>query len=273
MGHVPAERCVAIIELLAHEAASLPLGEIAERLGLPKSGAHRVLATLVDTGWVEQHSDTGFYRLTMRLATLGQQFYVATGIPDVCQPMLDRLAKQGREFVRLAVVDGDGLGGVAHAQGASGGLLYQPSLVSNTVPIHATATGKAWLAAMPEEEALQKVIKQDGFDGAARYGPNAVRSVAALLREVRATARRGYGLAVNEAEPGVTAIAAAIHPCGTPRAVGTVSIAGPSVRMAEQRVRELAPLVVQTARDIAALWPLRSGGPAGASRGTAARAA
>ena len=44
---------------------------------------------------------------------------------------------------------------VAHAQGASGALLYRPSLVSNTVSMHATATGKAWLAAMPEEEALQ----------------------------------------------------------------------------------------------------------------------
>jgi len=92
MSHIPAERCLSIIELLA-EAQSLPLGEIAERLSLPKSGAHRLLATLVDVGWVQQDQGTSFYRLTMRLAVLGQQFYVATGIPDICQPVLDRLAQ------------------------------------------------------------------------------------------------------------------------------------------------------------------------------------
>src|SRR5512142_43698 len=110
MAHVPAERCLAIVELLADGARSMPLGEIAERLSLPKSGAHRLLATLVELGWAEQDSPTGFYRLTMRLATLGQQFYVATGIPDVCQPLLDRLASQCREFARLGVVDGHALG-------------------------------------------------------------------------------------------------------------------------------------------------------------------
>ena len=50
MAHVPAERCLGIIELLADNASSMPLGEIAERLELPKSGAHRLLATLVDLG-------------------------------------------------------------------------------------------------------------------------------------------------------------------------------------------------------------------------------
>src|SRR5262245_23235206 len=132
MSHVPAERCLSIIELLANGAGAMPLGEIADRLALPKSGAHRLLATLVDLGWAEKDADTSFYRLTMRLAVLGQQFYVATGIPDLCQPLLDRLAQECRDFARLSVVDGDALVWVAHSQGATRGLLYQPSLSSNT---------------------------------------------------------------------------------------------------------------------------------------------
>lgn len=103
MSHIPAERCLSIIELLADDAREMALGEIAERLGLPKSGAHRLLATLVDLGWAEQNANTSFYRLTMRLTTLGQRFFVATGIPDVCQPVLDRLAAQCREFGRAHV--------------------------------------------------------------------------------------------------------------------------------------------------------------------------
>ncbi len=257
MAHVPAERCLGIIELLADGAREMRLGEIADRLALPKSGAHRLLATLVDLGWAEQDPETGFYRLTMRLAVLGQRFYVASGVPDICQPVLDRFARDCREFARLAVVDGKSLVWIAHAQGATGGLLYQPSDTTGTVPLYATASGKAWLATLGREEALQNVLRNGGFDHADRYGPNVIRSIEALLRDLRATARRGYGLALNEAEPGVTAIAAAVRSGPDGAAVGTVSIAGPTARVPESRVRELAPLVTQCASDLSNLWPLR----------------
>lgn len=259
MAHVPAERCLAIIELLADGAQELPLGEIAERLTLPKSGAHRLLTTLVEVGWAEKNASTGFYRLSMRLATLGQQFYLATGIPDMTQPLLDRLAAQCKEFVRLAVVDGHTLVWVAHAQGASGGLMYQPSLTSNTVPLFATASGKAWLATLPTPEAVEIVMKNGGLQHADRYGSNAVRTMEDLLKQIDRTGKRGYGLAVGEAESGVTAVAAVIRAGGHGPTVGTVSIAGPSTRLSEKRAAELAPVVQQTARDLAQIWPLRAG--------------
>jgi DNA-binding IclR family transcriptional regulator len=257
MAHIPAERCLSIIELLADTAGSMPLGEIADRLGLPKSGAHRLLQTLVEQGWAEKDRETSFYRLTMRLTILGQRFWVATGIPDLCQPLLDRLAHQSREFVRMAVVDGDSLVWLAHAQGATGGLLYQPTLTTTTVPLYVTASGKAWLATLQTDQAIQKVMRNGGFDEADRYGPNAVRSIAALLREIKATSRRGYGRALNEAEPGVTALAAAIRSGEGGVTLGTVSVAGPSVRMTDRRIQDLAPLVVQCAAELSALWPLR----------------
>src|SRR5258706_15174088 len=236
MAHIPAERCLGIIELLADGARQMPLGEIAERLGLPKSGAHRLLATLVQLGWAEQDTGTGFYRLTMRLAVLGQRFYFASGVPDICQPVLDRFARECREFARLAVVDGSALVWIAHAQGATGGLLYQPSETMGTVPLFATASGKAWLATLAPDDALQTVVRQGGIRHVERYGPNVIRSIEALLKEVRVTARRGYGLAINEAEPGVTAIAAAVRSGADGVTVGTVSIAGPPARMAETRI-------------------------------------
>ena len=259
MAHVPAERCLAIIELLADGARAMPLGDIAERLALPKSGAHRLLATLVDLGWAEKDADTSFYRLSMRLAVLGQQFYVATGIPDICQPLLDRLAQSCHEFARLAVVDGHSLVWVAHGQGATAGLMYQPSLTSNTVPLFATASGKAWLATLASDEALSTLVKNGGVRSGDRYGPNVVRSLDAFLREVKATARRGYGIALSEAEFGVTAVAAAIRAGEDAPALGTVSIAGPSARITEKRAHELAPMVLQTARELSSMWPLRVG--------------
>ncbi|HXU51336.1 MAG TPA: IclR family transcriptional regulator [Casimicrobiaceae bacterium] len=277
MAHVPAERCLAIIELLAEDAETHPLGEIAEALDLPKSGAHRLLTTLCELGWAEQDPETSFYRLTMRLATLGQKFYAATGIPDICQPLLDTLARESREFARLAVVDGHSLVWVAHAQGAQSGLVYQPSLATNTVPLAVTASGKAWLATFADDRALEYVRANGGFDHADRYGPNATRSASAFLRELAATARRGYGLAMSEAEPGVTAIAAAIRVGAGGHALGTVSVAGPSVRMTDARVAALAPLVVRCASKLAELWHLRRlgrpGEPSAAAPASTAEAA
>ena len=90
------------------------------------------------------------------------------------------------------------------------------------------------------------------------------------MRELEATARRGYGLARNEAEPGVTALAAAIRAGEGGAALGTVSVAGPSVRMTDARVRELADLVVQCAAELSSLWPLR---PRTGARGAANRIA
>ena len=66
-----------------------------------------------------------------------------------------------------------------------------------------------------------------------------------------------FGIASSEAEPGVTAIAAAIS-AADGGALGTVSVAGPSVRMTDARIQELAPLVRQCAEELARLWPLRA---------------
>lgn len=258
MAHVPAERCLGIIEYLADDARELPLGAIADGVGLPKSGAHRLLATLVDQGWVEQDPQTGFYRLTMKLALLGQRYYVATGLPDICQPVLDRLAAQCREFVRMSVADGESLVWIAHAQGRVGGLMYQPTAVSVAVPLYATATGKVFLASLPIDEALRRVEHNGGFDLADQYGPNVIRTMDALLADLRLTGERGWGLAVNEAEPGVTAVAAPIRLGSRGAAVGTVSIAGPTARVPESRVREWVPMVMASAAELSALWPQRS---------------
>ena len=273
MAHVPAERALSILELLADGAREMPLGEIAERLALPKSGAHRLLSTLVDLGWAEQERSTGFYRLTMRLAVLGQRFYHASGVPDICQPVLDRFARDCREFARLAVVDGSALVWIAHAQGAVGGLVYQPTQTTEPVPLYATASGKAWLSTLREPDALQHVASHGGFREADRYGPNVIRSTGKLVQELRLTARRGFGIAHNEAEPGVTAIAAAIRAGPDRAAVGTVSIAGPSARMTDGRIDELAPRVVQCAAELSGLWPVRPNGRAAPPASDVGRAA
>ena len=127
MAHVPAERCLGIIELLADGASSMPLGEIAERLELPKSGAHRLLATLVDLGWAEQDRrhellPADHAPRDPRAAVLRRDRH-PRHLPAAARPAGASTAASSRG---LPSSTANSLVWVAHAQGASGGLVYQP---------------------------------------------------------------------------------------------------------------------------------------------------
>jgi IclR family transcriptional regulator, acetate operon repressor len=250
------DRTLDILELLIENPEGLALGEIAIRLGLPKSATHRLAGHLIDRGYLERSPATQHYRLTMRLFVLGFRYLSKTGLTDICQPELDDLAARTGELARLAMVDGETMTWVAQAQGARYGLRYDGNL-GRRVVLSATATGKAWLSTMPEDRAVGIVAKQ-GFGNRDEIGPNAISSMAELIRELDRTRRRGYGQAFEEGEPGIAAVAAAI-PGSKPAdsCVGTVSVAGPITRQTHKRLKEIAPDIIRTARRISELWPIR----------------
>jgi DNA-binding IclR family transcriptional regulator len=251
------DRSLEALEFLAAEARWLRLSYIAKRLELPKGPAHRMLAQLVLLGWVEQDQGTDQYRLTMKLALLGQEYLQGTGLPGLVQPILDEVAGKSRELVRLTVVQGFELAWLASSQGAAPGLMYQPKMTGRLV-LHATANGKAWLATMSNEDAI-RIAMRGGLGKPGPYGPRAVRTVEALLKEIETTRKRGYATAVEEAEPGVTAIAVAIRSRQTDRVVGTMSIAGPLLRVTPARYKEFHPLLRGAADRLGTIWSRTEG--------------
>ena len=68
-----------------------------------------------------------------------------TGLPDLIQPILDEIASECRELVRLTVAQGGELAWLAYSQGAAPGPMYQPAMTER-LAVHATTNGKAWLA-------------------------------------------------------------------------------------------------------------------------------
>jgi DNA-binding IclR family transcriptional regulator len=255
------ERCLDVVEVLAGEAASVELGALAARAGMPKSAAHRTLATLVARGLVVQDQVTQGYALSLRFATLAFRNLDARGLPDLAQTALDALARATGEYCRLAVVEGEGLVWLARAQGATAGLRYEPDM-GDEVVLHATATGKAWLATLPEGEAL-RIVCARGF-AAARppgrpLGPRTIASVDELRRHLAQTRARGHALAVEEGEPGTVALAVAFRADADPDAAvaGTLSVAGPLVRMKPDRHAAIGRALREAADALAALWPVR----------------
>ena len=190
------DRVLDIIELLADEPLGLPVSEIARRLDMPKSAAHRLLSSLVNRGFAVQDDPSQRYRLSVKLAAVGFRVLAGAGTSDICQPSLDRLAIRTGELVRLTLVEGDTLFWIAKSQGALSGLRYDPDL-GQAVVLHATATGKAWLSTM-SDDAAAGLVKKRGYVVPARFGKPVVRDEASLFKELAATRARGYGVAMEE---------------------------------------------------------------------------
>ena len=189
------DRCLRLIEALAGQVEPVELVELAEKVNLPNSAAHRILSTLLSSGWVVQDKASQKYELSLRLSTLAFRNLDARRMPDVAQSVLNDLAMRTREYCRLAIAEGDDLIWVASAQGATVGLRYEPDMGQEIV-LHATASGKAWLATMPEADAL-RLSCINGFEAARALGPNAVRDIDELRRHLVETRTRVVAVAIE----------------------------------------------------------------------------
>jgi DNA-binding IclR family transcriptional regulator len=242
------DRAISIVELLAKNASGLPLSEISDGLGIPRSATHRLLADLREEGYVRQDYEGGIYRLTAKIVALGFAYLDAAGATRQIQPLLDRLAEKTGELITLAVIDTGSLIRVARVQGARRGLRYNPD-ESSEVYLAATSNGIAWLSCLSEEEGLQLVARQ-GFnrDG---YGPKAPKTIRELTEQVEVARRLGYARIFDTYEAGTSAIAAPICRPETRQAIGTLSVAGPSVRMTGEAMDRIAPDLLACAAEIA----------------------
>ena len=172
-------------------------------------------------------------------------------------PLLDELALETRELVRLSVLENKHLIWVAKAQGSRDSIRYDP-ISGREVPLHATAMGKAWLATMLVDEAVA-IIAERGFGGAP-VGPNAVKTIDQFKEQLGLTRDRGFAIVEGEAEAGISAIATVIRDssaAGRP-VVATISIGGPSFRLGRARLISFAPAMFSTAERLSSLWPVRT---------------
>lgn len=240
------DRCFQVLEILCDSGQGLSLGDIAQKADIPKSATHRMLTSLCSVGYVTQLGSKN-YRLSLSLPSLGLRFLSTTHIMDECQQVLDDLAVEVGELVRMCLVSNSNLVWIAKAQGAKNSLMIDP-VMGQKVALHATATGKVWLASLTTETALRYVLR-DGFGTCEDHGPLVVQTIEKLQAELIATDKRGYGLAIEEADPGIAAIAIGI-PGSSPKAdiVGTVSIAGPHSRLQKEKLIDMLPKLQEAVR-------------------------
>lgn len=223
----------------------LGVADLARRLGIGKSTAHRVLATLAAERLLEQDPATGRYRLGLALYELGSAVSEHVDLHQAALPVLTTLRHRTGEMVHVAVLDGLEVVYVERLESHS--LLPVFRRVGHRLPAHLTSSGKALLAALPRPELLSRL---EGRTLAART-PKTITSVPALLAELDRVSRRGWASNIEEGQLGVSSVGAPIR--GADGAVmAAVSVVGDAARMRGTGLQRAAGYVVEAAAVISA---------------------
>jgi IclR family transcriptional regulator, acetate operon repressor len=215
------------------------VGLLAETTGLPKSTTSRLVRALERQGLVQRDGARGGLSpgpVLLRFAHRGEG---EIDLAAVSSETLRSLAEASGETINLAVA---GRLGVEHlAQRDSRHFVGGTNWVGRRGPYHCTANGKVLLAfgaaRLPDGE-LERLT------------PKTIVDRSLLEAELRAVRQRGYASAVDELEPGLSAVAA---PLRAGEAIAALSISGPTIRMTPHRLEELAALLIDHAAELSAL--------------------
>jgi len=205
------DRAAALLLALGESAGEAGVTELARRLGLHKSTASRLLATLQKRGLVEQDDETGKYRLGLVVIRLAERAERTLDLRGIAMPELERLARLTHETTGLGTVNGDSLLTVAQADGPN--LIAVGDWTGRSVPLHCVASGKVLMAALAEREVLRIVRR-----GLVTFTERTIVELEPLLEELARIRRRGYATAIGEYELGLNAVAAPVHDGAVPLA-------------------------------------------------------
>lgn len=237
------DRVFQIVDLLAEARGGVSLGDVAAKLKLTKSTAHRLLMVLEGERYVERNTTTGKFTLGSRIMELGLTAAARLDVYDAARPRLHSLMEETGETAHLAVLrDGDVVTLMAVESRQT---LRAPRAAGARTPAHCTSLGKAILAYVSEDE-LKEYTDSCAFP---TFTPKTIGSAEKLLADLRLVRRRGYAIDDEEWELGLRCIAAAVFDrAGTP--VAAIGISGPVFRIGRDRLPVLARAVSAAAKGI-----------------------
>jgi len=237
------ERALDILLCFTMDRPTLSLTEIAEQVGMHKSTIHRLLATLESKRFITRERTTGMYQLGFLFFELSSIMLHDLDIHRWALPYLQQLSQQCGETVDLAILDN---GHVVYLQVVESTQRVKiAAAAGEQLPAFCTATGKAFLAYLPEKQVRQILVQ-----GMNKYTENTLVSPEDLFKNLRQTREQGFAISEQEYEKDINAVAAPImdvNDCP----IAVIAIVGPSYRMSHDRMLELGQLILETAEAIA----------------------
>tara|TARA_R110002096_G_scaffold23031_4_gene73578 strand:- start:12806 stop:13561 length:756 start_codon:yes stop_codon:yes gene_type:complete len=224
-GAQAALRAIRLLKKFTSDAPELSLAELSTRAGLNKTTTHRLLQALLSEELLERNPASSAYRLGPGMMALGVQALSSNDLRLRARPILKRLAEDTGETATLEVPVEDTMlildeVTTRHLLGASGN-------VGTRWPIHATSTGKVFIAFEPRgpSRLRQELVALTG---------KTITQHDKLEQQLSDIRRRGFAETVDELEDGFSGVAAVVRG-GMGEALGALSICGPSSRLSKDR--------------------------------------
>lgn len=236
------ERAIKILECFDDDNPERGVTEIAEIVDLHKATTHRIVTTLLNYGYLERSDGDQRYRLGLHLAGLGFKVIRRMSLRHEALPYLKELVEMWDETCDLCIYDQERVFYIEVLRGNHA--LTIAADVGQRLPVHCTASGKLFLAYLPEKEVdviLRKPLQA--------YTQNTITSPHELRKQLKTIKMQGYSIDNEELEEGVRAIAVPIRD-HTNRIIAAVSIPGPVNRMSMDRISEMSTSFIRTAEAI-----------------------
>jgi DNA-binding IclR family transcriptional regulator len=196
-----------VLELFTRQDPEWGVRQVSRVLGMPKSNAHQLLASLETIGLLHRMV-TGRYRLGFKILTLGQYLLSNTPWRDVAHRALLRLEAETAQTVHLAALDGGRLIYVDKILGSSPNAIDSAhSEIGNAVTPHANALGRVLLASK-SWRVVQGTLEQTGLQAKT---PHTITNIDRFKSELEQISQHGYALDLEESNLGVSCLAAPIR--------------------------------------------------------------
>ncbi|MFE9556547.1 IclR family transcriptional regulator [Streptomyces sp. NPDC006692] len=249
------DRALSILPLLAQGPADL--GQVADRLGVHKSTALRLLRTLHEHGLVYRQEDQR-YRLGARLFALAQEAIENLDVREIAHPHLVALNERIGHTVHLAVYEEGEVLYIDKVESRYPVRMY--SRIGRPVAITVAAVAKLLLADLPEAERRAVAEKLDYPTYTSRSTPNA----AAFLKELAAVREQGWATDLGGHEESINCVAAPVRGADG-RVVAAMSVSAPNVVVTAEELLALLPQVRRTAEAVSREY---SGSPVNSTPGS-----
>ncbi len=235
-------RGLSLLDIVAKQPG-LRFTEIADKAGLTRATAHRMLSTLAETGLLRVDDRDQTYHLGFRLFEMAHRVWDQFDLRSAAEPELERLRDLTGETVRLAILDDDEV--LYVDQREANQTVRLGNGVGARAQVHASGAGKAILAHLEpliREQVLNRLNLQ-------RFTPNTITDKVAMAQQLDLTKARGYSVSFEEQHVGVSSVAAAILDHRA-RAIGAIAVLAPSYRLSLDRLHTLGRDVMEAARRI-----------------------
>lgn len=230
-------RAAAVLRALREDNNGLSLGQIADRIDLPRSTVQRIVNALMDEQFIMMTSAESGLRLGPEIQSLAAAGKI--DVAEITHPVLVRLSEETGETCDLAVFKEAHMVFIDQVEGNH--RLRTRSAIGEVFPLTDTANGKATLALLEDELAVSLVSQEMRNNEVEEM---ALSSVLAEIEEVR---RQGYAFDIDGHTEGVSAVGAAFQ--GPNGNILALSIPIPSSRFEKKKDR-VVRLLLEAVKEI-----------------------